>query len=1209
MVNKKLLFLTFFFNLGFLFLIGGQTHGAVLDPGSLSGETSNSHVITLSPGWNVVSTPRLLDHHEFSAEETLENFSVLVLNPQSASGWSTMSNLGQSEFTPLFGYFIENKTGVEQTLSFYYLENTEPSQRLFSRDLLPGWNAVGVAEPTYALRQKDYNDKDENNPSKILSSLNGCANTVLDFTAGNSLRSSVGIADQWSSAVFSDLDRLSDFRETKAYGVYVNNSCSYNGWQNTEPIRIYPAVNLEKGDRIYNDKVAGFDFKIKTPYPLHFEKVTLNITGTDLVREDLGGAWLDCNGETKWSVGILMPGDNEITMPWQIDEGLSECRLNVSSAAAFHGSREVNVYLRDFTDPGFTTVKNDGGDLVDDIVPVGDFGYDGFGFFSSLAEVNLSNVDSTDILGVRSGDMNVKLAGFNLDVNQYEDMYWESIRLRNGGTNNSNLLSNIRIMVNGAEVAQGAFEDRYINFLMDNYYLPKNSSVLVEVYGDIGVGSLTDTISLYIRDVNDANFLYNNLGSFIGLSNTDLLDSPSKAKTITFSSGELVIEFDKNATPAKEVRPGQKDVVLATLKMLTTEENATINSISDINGEGFYINGIGLEEGEIANFKMVDVNTGAIYTISEAFNNGQFNLNMTDAINLIKGVTKTFQIRADLSGALDNNPIDDGDLLQVNLRSEAISAIGVESNFVLSITPSSISSAFITIKAPSLTWTTTALASKTVVPGAQDVLIYRATLKAGDATDVKLNSVRFDVLDDVSKVFSDNNISQLTLKLNGNTISVKNNSITEALSGNDSYVEFANFSIYNTIPAGQTYTLDLVSSFASSFINNGTFSLNIESPTDSIVVRDSDNNTFTESVVNVGTLSRQITLASTGTLKVELKTSGVKAKRDTYLLAGSETTAGRYLGELVFTTANEPIKIQKLALGQVGTAGAADILAVRLYDNDGNMVAQEGVSANGHVYFDSLNLVMPADYFTSYFIGVVAKSINAQGDAEGTAEYGKTIKFRMANSNDLTVLGASETLKVTGVNSGQDITMTEAIGEVGYNEFQNSTITSKESIIVGSVLTSIVNDMSDGVLTSGNGRTIGKYIFTFNNGSNRTMANEELKAQMKALVLNIASSSVTVSNVRTYIDGQSATKTSAATQSDTEFTLNLTGLPDSGLVDGTITLVVVGDVGSVGTNAYIQTEIENLATDFIYNGNHGVGLDLLNTRLDYNSVIGATLCN
>jgi hypothetical protein len=160
MIEKKFflgLFALIFASFGLLFGLQAKA----VEEGSAIGESANYHIISLSPGWNLVSTPRLLERHEFSAAETLENFSVLVLNPESASGWSTMADLGQSEFTPLYGYFIENKTGLEQTLSFYYLENTEPSQRLFSRNLLPGWNAVGVAEPTYALRQKDYNDKDE----------------------------------------------------------------------------------------------------------------------------------------------------------------------------------------------------------------------------------------------------------------------------------------------------------------------------------------------------------------------------------------------------------------------------------------------------------------------------------------------------------------------------------------------------------------------------------------------------------------------------------------------------------------------------------------------------------------------------------------------------------------------------------------------------------------------------------------------------------------------------------------------------------------------------------------------------------------------------------------------------------------------------------------------------------------------------------------
>jgi hypothetical protein len=45
-----------------------------------------------------------------------------------------MSQLNQTEFTPLFGYFINNKTGQDQTLTLNYKNNLLPNERIFERE-------------------------------------------------------------------------------------------------------------------------------------------------------------------------------------------------------------------------------------------------------------------------------------------------------------------------------------------------------------------------------------------------------------------------------------------------------------------------------------------------------------------------------------------------------------------------------------------------------------------------------------------------------------------------------------------------------------------------------------------------------------------------------------------------------------------------------------------------------------------------------------------------------------------------------------------------------------------------------------------------------------------------------------------------------------------------------------------------------------------
>jgi hypothetical protein len=194
-----------------------------------------SQSITLNPGWNIISTPRLVESHSFSVAENSDNFDIYILNPQDLSGWSTMTSL---EFQPLFGYFINNKTEVNQTLTFNYKQNVNPSERLFTREFSKnGWYSIGIASPTYAKTQCcEINDT--NNPANILFSIKQKISSAIDFTDGNSNISSVAVSSNWKGVNANDLDSLNDFRETKGYAVFINNTNNalYEGFQNNDPV-------------------------------------------------------------------------------------------------------------------------------------------------------------------------------------------------------------------------------------------------------------------------------------------------------------------------------------------------------------------------------------------------------------------------------------------------------------------------------------------------------------------------------------------------------------------------------------------------------------------------------------------------------------------------------------------------------------------------------------------------------------------------------------------------------------------------------------------------------------------------------------------------------------------------------------------------------------------------------------------------------------
>jgi hypothetical protein len=835
---------------------------------------------------------------------------------------------------------------------------------------------------------------------------------------------------------------------------------------------------------------------------------------------------------------------------------------------------------------------------------------------TNIGTVTMASVTTDPSATAEFGEDDILLAGFNLSIAN-EPVIWESAMFRSGGTNDDAIVDNLRIEVDGDVVAEGAsMVDKYVQFDLNNYLIAKGDTVSVEVYGDAGIGNVNNTINLYVKEATDFSFVGQDFGFGISMSLATNLDASGDGVVVTLAAGDVTIDMDKSAAPAQDVRPGTDDVVLAVFSIVSNGEAATIDQIADATSDEFVITGdsTDLDCNEFENVEMRDLDNGILYDVSVASGSAANTcaLTMSDEISLAKGVKKSFEIRADLKGSTDDHPIDANDTLKVTIEDGAFTITGDESdaNLQTKISPSSVTGAVTTVKTASLKWTTTALTAKTVVPGASDVVIYQAQLKAGASSEVELTSFRLDVDDTIySDALDDNNLSQITAYLDGKEIWSKSSGVTEDTSSPEdaTYINFTSLNSANrVIPAGATVDLVVKASFAGSFTTTGTFALEVDNASSRIVVRDVDNNTFAEDVESTTANSRSITLASTGTLKVELKTDDTKADISTYIVAGAETTQDRYLAELVFTTANEAITVEDLALGRSPYADftSSDVASVKLYDEDGVEVGSATPNASGNVLFEDWNYEFPADESTSMFIGIDTKGINVESDAGSTATHGRNVAFIMADSTDLTDLDATYGVVAKGADSGETLNLTQCVTDTpGDNEYENATTTSATSTISGAAITAVAKNLDDGSLVNGVAKTIAKFKIVADNMSNRTTSNEELKAQLVQLDLTIATSAgVLVDQVKAYIEGQSSTKTAAATKvNNNKYRLTLTTLPDSGLIDGEVNLVIIANVsGGTDTGDFVDSIIASLATDLTYDGNNGTaGTDFSDLRLDY----------
>lgn len=104
----------------------------------LTEASSSSQVITLSPWWNVMSTPAVLSSLEFSNGWEWISFSTL-------KEWSWVSvPATTNNIKPLDGFLVYNSNNNDVSLTLNFKENSSPSDKIFQKNLELWWNLVWI---------------------------------------------------------------------------------------------------------------------------------------------------------------------------------------------------------------------------------------------------------------------------------------------------------------------------------------------------------------------------------------------------------------------------------------------------------------------------------------------------------------------------------------------------------------------------------------------------------------------------------------------------------------------------------------------------------------------------------------------------------------------------------------------------------------------------------------------------------------------------------------------------------------------------------------------------------------------------------------------------------------------------------------------------------------------------------------------------------
>ena len=600
-------FFKFCFVLTLLLLVGSFF---VTQNASASGV--DYQTITLSSGWNIISTPKVLLSHQFSVAETSGNFDIYLLDPTSSSGWQTMQGAVQTEFQPLFSYFINNKTGVNQTLRLNYNFELTPAQRLFQRTLQSGWNTIGVASPSYALIQGS-SSTDRNNPSNILNSITNVISQVIDFTNGNPSLDSPAISDNWLSKTTSDVNSLNDFRELKGYGVFVTTTTNnYLGSQNLElSEEITPVMTVtKKSDSPSANIVVGASDQTLATYTFTASNEDIKVNTLKVGILQTGGG---ASSVSLRNVRILVNGaqvGSNTTVPAETSFSNNTGTQFTTNFIVYPSTpAAVEIHADVFDNEGIDEISSGAVTSVQALLVGGSSSNNATGQIS-LATTNVPSVDNVmgNNLTIGSGSMSLaktssyanqvapvpttayKIGSYQLTGNSTEAVNLNTIYV--GWTTASTVveptdLSDLYVVYGGtmtpvkgsvAGSTTGATASDNSNSWSVNKTLGINETMQIDVYATLASSVSTNVINptLAVAGTTASSGVAVYADSNTGNST---LDAGVTGQTITGSAGTIVLSKDASSAIAQIV-DDSGTIKTLTAKFVATTDSYTVTDIT-----------------------------------------------------------------------------------------------------------------------------------------------------------------------------------------------------------------------------------------------------------------------------------------------------------------------------------------------------------------------------------------------------------------------------------------------------------------------------------------------------------------------------------------------------------------------------------------------------------------------------------------------------
>ena len=352
------------------------------------------------------------------------------------------------------------------------------------------------------------------------------------------------------------------------------------------------------------------------------------------------------------------------------------------------------------------------------------------------------------------GETNVEVANFSVHVNSTEDAQFEGITLYNSSRD---VLDNLKLYRGNDVVATAVKNGFYYSFILTTpFQILKGDSASFTVKWDVVNARNSDTSRLYVRYKSDVRVkgktygynlkVDNTVGADIVNSYVDEVDATPQSNTTTIEAGWLTVS---------KVGPAATDIAKNTNGIKLLDFNITPAADTDVEKLVINLAGNGnLIAGDVQNLKIVCgwvvVDEKALPII--------WNNSFTQKWSLSGGKTTSCSILIDITNQAAWNETITATLKDLKQSANAVFKAVSTQDTITDIVPSwDIAGNVMSVKAASLTLDVLSTpSSKTYVKGQSLADVVWFNLKAGDASDVKVTSVKLTAyLDDNVNNFVD----------------------------------------------------------------------------------------------------------------------------------------------------------------------------------------------------------------------------------------------------------------------------------------------------------------------------------------------------------------------------------------------------------------------------------------------------------------------